>query len=378
MDNFDLKGYLVENRLTENSRGNLSRVHFGKGKSVLAESRNKKAETLREALQEFRASRRTKTLRENDGDVYVKSDQEIKDQLSKIRAFALKAKPLYTFDDDPDLIEDIVLKIDKTCPDNSLEIRELVRSRYRNQNSWSIGWETDEDFIYADEILDEYRKCQEEGDEKWIKVYNFVIDSTLKLIGNGNRPSNRRLNDNELNEAGYVDDDFDDDYQEDDLDFTAGDDLVSILGKDKKAKRAAEREFDDDSVDDEEFSDLEDVNDEEDDEDAEDEKEPVAPKAGSNYASQIKYNPKTVEIYMDEDELDEYLGKFRRPLAAVRTLNRAIKSTQKEVNDSPGLKSLYIVLSRGFYESRRSASNNSAELTIARVRRDPNYKYWDD
>ena len=70
-------------------------------------------------------------------------------------------------------------------------------------------------------------------------------------------------------------------------------------------------------------------------------------------SAQIKYNPNTVEMEMDDQELDQYLSGFRRPQVAVNVLNRAIRTAQNEVNDSIGLKHLYIVLENGFYVTSR-------------------------
>ena len=121
---------------------------------------------------------------ESTEDVYVKSDQEIKDQLNKIHVFADRAKTLEVFEDD-NTREEIVLHIGETFENEngySLEVRDLVRTRPLNHSSWTIGWETDEDFVFEPEIKGFYKQCQEEGDENWLEIYNFLIDKTLEHI----------------------------------------------------------------------------------------------------------------------------------------------------------------------------------------------------
>lgn len=160
-----------------------------------------------------------------------------------------------------------------------------------------------------------------------------------------------------LDEASYTDYDDDDDWQDDnlDLDDRGGASLLDLVKGDKKAGRArkaaaadtaADPAMDDDPVD----TDAPEIDDPE--EEPAGVSDPNA-KAQPGLSAQIKYNPNTVEMEMDDQELDQYLSGFRRPQVAVNVLNRAIRTAQNEVNDSIGLKHLYIVLENGFYVTSR-------------------------
>lgn len=166
-----------------------------------------------------------------------------------------------------------------------------------------------------------------------------------------------------VNEAGYTDDE-DDFYGGDDLDLDdrGGASLLDLIGNDRgaaKARKAAAKDtaedpaMDDDPVDPE--LDGDGVPD--------DEEDPEAAAAGTSdpnaevqpgLSAEIKYNPNTVEMMMSNEELDQYLSGFRRPQVAVNVLNRAIRTAQNEVNESIGLKHLYIILENGFYVTSRS------------------------
>lgn len=160
-----------------------------------------------------------------------------------------------------------------------------------------------------------------------------------------------------LDEASYTDYDDDDDWQDDnlDLDDRGGASLLDLVKGDKKAGRArkaaaadtaTDPAMDDDPVD----TDAPEIDDPE--EEPAGVSDPNA-EAQPGLSAQIKYNPNTVEMEMDDQELDQYLSGFRRPQVAVNVLNRAIRTAQNEVNDSIGLKHLYIVLENGFYVTSR-------------------------
>lgn len=163
-----------------------------------------------------------------------------------------------------------------------------------------------------------------------------------------------------LEEAGYTDDD--DDWQSDDLDLDdrGGASLLDLVGgRDKNAARArkaaAKDTAEDPALEDDPVADAPAVPDA-DDPDAENAAGESDPNAEVQHglASQIKFNPNTVEMEMDQAELDQYLSGFRRPQVAVNVLNRAIRTAQSEVNDSIGLNHLYLILQNGFYETSRT------------------------
>ena len=319
--NFDLRGYLIENKMTENSRGDV-RKHFT-GEVLLKE--------MKMPVEEGAGVDRDALYREYVG---------FESKYGRDKAIKIFQK----FHPDVD-IEKIVPRFAKRnrAMNDKADLARLTRIRAGKEHNEDADWRGDAGYV------------PNAGN------YEDVHD---------------------IQEAGYVDDDdFDDDPYEKDLDFTAGDSLASIIaGTNKKARRAFEKDTDASAErdDDEDFKAPEDMGDgEEGDEDAEDNAPAKKPAAeGADYAAQIKYDPKTVELMMDEEELNEYLGAFRRPEAAVRTLNRAIKATQTEVNESIGLKHLYIVLGRGFYHSSSMKDRYKDEdthewlygkLTIAKV-----------
>lgn len=177
-----------------------------------------------------------------------------------------------------------------------------------------------------------------------------------------------------LDEAGYTDDD-DDNWQDDnlDLDDRGGASLLDLVKGDKKAGRArkaaavdtaADPAMDDEPVD----TDAPDI----DDPDAENAAGTSDPNAEAQpgLSAQVKYNPNTVEMMMDDQELDQYLSGFRRPQVAVNVLNRAIRTAQDEVNDSIGLNHLYIVLENGFYVTSRTERGQ----VIAKVNADQEWR----
>ena len=306
--NFDLRGYLIENKMTENSRGDI-RQHFT-GEVLLKEMKMPVEEAARpdkDALYREYVGFETKYGRDKAIKIFQKFHPDV--EIEKIMPrFAKRNRDMNDRD----------------------EQSRLTRLHSRDRHSEDPDWKGDAGYV------------PNAGN------YEDVHD---------------------LDEAGYTDDDYDDDPYEKDLDFTAGDSLASIIaGTNKKAKRAFEKDSDAPAEnDDDEFKAPEDLSS---DEESEDGEEPMdmttdQPSKGGNgeYAKQIKYNPETVEMYMDESELDEYLGAFRRPAAAIRALNRAIKATQAEVNESIGLKYLYIVLGRGFYHSSRMEDRYKDENT---------------
>lgn len=178
-----------------------------------------------------------------------------------------------------------------------------------------------------------------------------------------------------LDEAGYTDDDEDDDYTDDDLDLDdrGGASLLDLVKGDRKASRARKAAVADTATDpamDDEPADTDTP--EIDDPDAENAAGTSNPnaKAQPGLSAQIKYNPNTVEMMMDDQELDQYLSGFRRPQVAVNVLNRAIRTAQNEVNDSIGLNHLYIVLENGFYVTSRIRKGQ----VIARVNADQEWR----
>lgn len=333
--NFDIRGYLVENKMTENSRGD-ARKHFT-GDVVLKEMKMPVEEGCHENMNE-----------RIDKDALYREYIGFETKYGRDKAVKI---------------------FQKFHPD--VEIGSII-PRYARAN------QAKNDRAEQSRLTRLHSRDRYNEDPDWRGDAGYVPN-----VGNYEDMQ-------DLKEAGYVedDDDFDDPYEKD-LDFTAGDSLASIIaGTNKKAKKAAEKDLGADAPkDDDDDKNFEAPEDLDADESGEEEEAPAedAPAAepGEDYVSQIKYNPETVEIMMDDEELNEYLGSFRRPAAAVRTLNRAIKATQDEVNESIGLKHLYIVLGRGFYHSSSIKDRYKDEdthewypgkLTIAKVSADEEWR----
>lgn len=268
-DNFDLRSYLIENKMTENSRGD---IRHQLGETIL--------------------------------DTRILSEMQI------------PADP--TDHHDPDYDED-----------------------------WAAGEGAD--------MADDYNDAQ--------------MDAGIDECGDlgGDMP---------IDEAGYTDDD-DDEWTDPDAigDDDNGASLLDLVRGDKKAasaRKAATKDsaddFDPTAGEPESFGDEPAV-DPEDAEPGAGESDPNA-EAQPGLSAQIKYNPNTVEMMMDNQELDQYLSGFRRPQVAVNVLNRAIRTAQDEVNDSIGLNHLYIVLENGFYVTSRTERGQ----VIAKVSADQEWR----
>lgn len=181
-----------------------------------------------------------------------------------------------------------------------------------------------------------------------------------------------------LNEAGYTDDDdFDDD------DFGLG----AALAADKNADRAAaaaKKDIDKGIKADEKDDAALAAADAADAAPGDDDDAEGAPEAGElptddtsvedsgslEYANQVKYNPDLVELEMTPEELNAYLGHFRRPQVATNYLNRCLRSAQREVNDSIGLNHLFLILDRGLYRTSRRRDG----IIIATIKADKAYR----
>lgn len=285
-DNFDLRSYLIENKMTENSRGDV---------------RHQLGETILD----------TRILSEMqipaEGDSYT-GDEE--------------------YEDDP----------------------------------YGLGeaYEDHHDPEYTDDVPEGPYDSQRDLD------FDAAIDECGPELGS----------DMPIDEAGYTDDE-DDDWTDPDAigDDDNGASLLDLVRGDKKAAKArkaatkdAEADLDPTAGEPEDFGDEPAV-DPEDAEPSAGESDPNA-EAQPGLSAQIKYNPNTVEMMMDNQELDQYLSGFRRPQVAVNVLNRAIRTAQDEVNDSIGLNHLYIVLENGFYVTSRTERGQ----VIAKVNADQEWR----
>lgn len=171
-----------------------------------------------------------------------------------------------------------------------------------------------------------------------------------------------------IGEAGYTDDDFDDDFGggDGDLDFSAGDSEVNRLGGNKKARRAFSHDNDTDFSA-PEADDVPEDSAEDGDGDEFEAPEQMSDKAGSapDLASNLKYDPNQIEFEMDDEELNDFLNGFKRPQVAVKVLQRALDQAKSELEDSPAMRRLYLILDNGFYKTAAFRKGN----VIATIRR---------
>lgn len=419
-DNFDLRTYLVENKMTENSRGKV-RHHFG---DVLLDTR------ILSEMQipadpdqddpDFEADAdQLDDMWDAQMDASLDESSFGSDYLEKVRnAYGEDDEYLddLKFNDSFEILRDRGLLTGNPKEDNA-RISDVMSDGVGLDMNYAPGWREEAGFeddldecgvmdnipldegIDRDALYKEYVGYQTKyGAEKAMKImqkFHPEIDFTkvniIPRYARQNQAQNDKLdvarntrlhsrdigNENPdwrgdagyLKEEGYVDDDDDDDWQKDDLDFddNGGKSLLDLVGrKDKaaaKAKKAAAKDTAaDPAMDDDVPSDV----DAPVDDDAE--VEPTIDNAPTQagLSSQLKYNPETVEFEMDPAELDQYLSNFRRPQVAVRVLNQALKAAQDEVNDSIGLKSLYLILDKGFYKTSRAYRGN----VIAKVSAD--------
>lgn len=312
-DNFDLRSYLVENKMTENSRGD---VRHQLGETVL--------------------------------DTRILSEMQI--PIEEAGSSYPKAQEWLSQHPNVEIIRDITSVVDpEEDPDYVTSATEAGYAFISELEAMLNSGECDDDFIAS--------ACE-----------NGVIDDPefnppASEFNYGSNPIDECGDlggDISLDEASYTDDD-DDEWTDPDAigDDDNGASLLDLVRGDKKAasaRKAAAKDsaddFDPTAGEPESFGDEPAV-DPEDAEPSAGESDPNA-EAQPGLSAQIKYNPNTVEMMMDDQELDQYLSGFRRPQVAVNVLNRAIRTAQDEVNDSIGLNHLYIVLENGFYVTSRT------------------------
>lgn len=338
-DNFDLRSYLIENKMTENSRGDVRRQL---GKTILD----------------------TRILSE----MQIPADPEDSidaglDEASSSSSYP-KAQKWLRQHPNVEIIRDITSVVDpEEDPDYITSVSEAGYAFISELEAILNSGDYDDEFIEStceNGVIDD-PKFNPPASE-----FNYGSNSIDECGDLGG--------DIPLDEAGYTDDE-DDDYTDDDLDLDdrGGASLLDLVKGDRKASRARKAAAADTATDpamDDEPADTDAP--EIDDPDAENAAGTSNPnaKAQPGLSAQIKYNPNTVEMMMDDQELDQYLSGFRRPQVAVNVLNRAIRTAQNEVNDSIGLNHLYIVLENGFYVTSRIRKGQ----VIARVNADQEWR----
>lgn len=379
-DNFDLRSFLSENRLTENSRGDEGRYHFDGSQNnsgrarVLNEMRipadgANGSEAPYTGDEDYEDDPYGKGL--NEGDPYDHHDpdydedwfsHEGADMADDYNDMQKECGDVPSDRTNDTLVEGepsgakgkFLDMISYWTEDD--EIDGLAGHSVKGLSSWGAWDRPNYDTIRIDGYpLSHYKDddpifsqmCADiEKNPDYIDMDAYRQDNELDECGDM---------DVNLDEAGYTDDDDMDFGDEDDMD------MMDIIRKDKgaaKAKKAAQAAIKTDQGNDPDPADMDADADAPaiDPEDADAAAGETDPNATTQYglASQVQHTP-TVEFEMDDEELDEYLSQFRRPQVAVNVLNRAIRGAQKEVNDS-ALDSLYIILKNGFYETSRFQS----------------------
>lgn len=356
-DNFDIQKFLVENKLTENSRGDEGRYHFDGSQK-------------------------------NTGCARILTEMHM-----PVEAYGDHHDPEYTddvpegpYDSQRDL--DFDRSIDECGPELGISLNEAEGDL---ENLKSLVQDYREAF--ADSGID-VNTIPDSEYQGFIDMYD-EDGTSLSSLGSDEMVAREFLNyvldglDN-LDEAGYTDDEEDSWTDPDTIgDDDGGASLLDLVKGDKKAK-AARKAAAKDTAEDPAMADDEpvvpadepDLDDPDSEEDVTGDSIPDA-EAQPGLSAQIKAGP-TVEMMMDPQELDQYLSGFRRPQVAVNVLNRAIRATQSEVNDSIGISSrgcLYIVLGNGAYHSSAMQDRYKDERgswqegqTIAKVRPDMEWR----
>lgn len=310
-DTFDLRNYLVENKMTMNSRTTKKPL----GQVVLNEK----------VLGPVEESSSEGDLKTWDGHIKTSSDsvENLRSRLgSKYAVIPVSDRDRETYD-----FEDSDVSVVIPLSDEIFTLAGDTDYYITDFEGYKKGLEGCSDFTEFFEEFDPL-KYGVDGFDNAPEGWEEKVETAFE----GN-----------LDEAGYTDFDDEEDNYEKDLDFSAGDSLVGkIGGSNKRAKKAAEKEmgsFDEPEQDDKETS----------FEDPEDLEGDGTEDAGQSF--NIKYDPETVDMYMDDEELQEFLQGFRRPQVAAKVLQRAINQAQDEIDNSPGVSKLYLYLKNGFYHT---------------------------
>lgn len=381
-DNFDLKQFLVENKMTESSRGDV-RKHFNKvilSKKVLLENVNipadpdaeelpmEEAKLDKDALYRELSSYQSKYGQDKGTQIFLKFHPEIKPaELNRIIPRFAKQNAKVGAQQDQARLNRMSVGQEKATRDDLRDPktgRALVDPRnLSNDIADKDGNIIMRDLKAVDEVV---------SDDYWERSDNPKYKT--KYDDPKHDPSYREQ---DLDEAGYTDDD--DDYADDDF-GAMGSNADLGIEDDPRAKKAAQKamkgtELDADAP---EIEEPVDVDAPEGDEDAEAFEDPEdisndAPVSGGQHFD-IQYDPETVEMELEGSELDAYLNHFKRPAVAAKVLQRAINAAQSEVDDSPMFKKkpIYLVLSNGFYKTVTFLTSGSGQKLIAKVFRHAN------
>lgn len=337
--NFNLKGFLVENKLTEASRGNRKRTHFGE---IELSDKVRLLSEVKKPLDELHWATRMSGFEKADRLGSVNSEVPV----GKKHIKRQQADNLY-----PNIVD-----ILNTYGLDAANIIDTEKASKVDLINYVMYGKTD-DFPFENFSRRELRQLDQAAEE--FHGYNqgllkyrdgkWQLPHKDKSLSEGDDdPMGEDYNQN-INEAGYVDDD---DF-EDDLGTAHGTDDIEY---DPRAARVASRDITSDSFDDDEeesFDDPEDLDDDDlDDISAE---EPAVEDSVS--LSDLKYNPATVEWDPDFD-LQEYVFQWpeNKWPTIIRVLQQGLNQAQKEANENGS------VWKRGLYMYRCSRTDSNKQL----------------
>lgn len=332
-DNFNLKKYLIENKMTEASRGK-ARKHF------VSLNESKWTDEKDKLYREF-VGYETKYGRDKAVKIFQKFHPDV--EISKII-------PGYA-------------RRNQAMNDKADQARQ-TRIHKRDQFSEDPRWEGDRGYLAREnQENDSLEDDWIEDDDRHAEDYEYVD----------------RYEDDLIDEVGYTDDDDDEFYDDSDYLGARGSDADLGIDVDKRAERAARRgmkgtDLDVDTSDDEpDFSDSEEeVDDEfEDPEDISADSQPEATKGTVDMVKMFGKNAPYVEVLVDD--LDNYLkgprGNWRVNVSTI-ILRRAVDAARQYLEDYEYPRKGVLYLSPNKMGQYDSEVRDNGRAVVA-VHRDP-------
>ena len=402
-DNFNLRQFLTENRLTKASQvlaeaETSSNVNKWKGtpsrgaktenttcKYSLQEVRKNYRKFLREGIGKRKAiallskvypglnlmealmdDSRTRSLRESSGqnsEYFRARVHSGRSDQSDLEEAVANVSGEYLNDDEPeDWNKDIVWNV------LGHEVRDVASDKdYQGQDTVMIDgkWACEYPQKLVDAIAEKFNN-NEVGEGRVVNTINPLVKG-MRDDEDLYESRNRRTR--SLREAGYTDDD--EDFEDLDLDLDIDIDDPKARAAAEKAMRAA-GEYEDFGDDPEDRPEPEE---EDDDEEAPAKEEPKDELHAKGHWD-IKYDPETVTLNFEDDEdLQDYLNGFRRPKIAAKYLQRKLDAAQYEIDEEDpeiGAKKTYLQLKDGLYFNYPFKRSDARLIATVRRHKDAN------
>ena len=363
-DNFDLRGFLTKNKLTPTS-------------AILAESRvaRKRQSLLKEEkskVNKWKGTLGRELMDHKDELKDLKSNQDILKFLSKVEPKLSKEAKEYlqtvrsemgtSFERNLQHLYNIVLageglkalnakktNENMSCDYDKKEVRENMKKFMKEGMDKKAALSLLKKVYPGINLKEALLPPREDRD--WMDLDNDEDRSNEETYAHSdsfdvNKP---------ISEAGYTDD-----YEDDEYIGSTGSDYEAGIEDDPEAEKAAQKAMKAagmDIDDEEEFEKPEDMPaDGEDDDDDKPGKDDDDEKDKDEWHKkgqwEIKYDPETVTLEFDDEELQDYLNGFRRPKAAAIYLQRQLNAAQDEIDEEDpeyGAKKTYLQLKDGFY-----------------------------